>query len=127
MYFNIGPLGEYLDNRMGGNLNPTFGQAVGGYPGVNGFGGYPNYGNSFGAANNRLEKKCDVDLNGDGFIGGEGLGSKLEKITHVDLNGDGIIGRLPGNIPVNNNFPPSNYGCDNNYIPPANSYGSDSY
>ncbi|CAM4893482.1 unnamed protein product, partial [Rotaria socialis] len=42
------PLGEYLDNRMGGNLNPTFGQAVGGYPGVNGFGGYPNYGNSFG-------------------------------------------------------------------------------
>ncbi|CAF3750670.1 unnamed protein product [Rotaria socialis] len=42
------PLGEYLDNRMGGNPNPTFGQTVGGYPGVNGFGGYPNYGNSFG-------------------------------------------------------------------------------
>ncbi|CAF1080521.1 unnamed protein product [Rotaria magnacalcarata] len=41
-------MGEYLDNRMGGNPNPTFGQAVGGYPGVNGFGGYPNYGNSFG-------------------------------------------------------------------------------
>ncbi|CAM4987001.1 unnamed protein product [Rotaria socialis] len=119
MYFNIGPLGEYLDNRMGGNLNPTFGQAVGGYPGVNGFGGYPNYGNSFVAsykkkvtkkekepsvnmcaANNRLEKKCDVDLNGDGFIGGEGLGSKLEKITHVDLNGDGIIGRLPAMVPI---------------------------
>lgn len=33
---------------MGGNPNPTFGQVVGGYPGVGGFGGYPQYGNAFG-------------------------------------------------------------------------------
>ncbi|CAF2117996.1 unnamed protein product [Rotaria magnacalcarata] len=78
-------------------------------------------------SNNRQEKKYGVDLNGDGFIGGEGLESKLEKITHVDFNSDGIIGRLPDTIPVNNNFPPSSYGCDNNNIPPANNYGSDSY
>jgi len=33
---------------MGGNPNPTFGQVVGGLPGVGGYQGYPNYGNSFG-------------------------------------------------------------------------------
>ena len=44
---NIGALGEYLDNRMGGNPNPTYGQIVGGYPGVNTFGGNPG-GNGYG-------------------------------------------------------------------------------
>jgi hypothetical protein len=71
--FNLGPLGEALDNYIGGNPNPTYGQVVGGLPGVGGYpgmggfpgvggypgmgrfpgagggyGGYPRYGNSFG-------------------------------------------------------------------------------
>ncbi|CAF4200096.1 unnamed protein product [Rotaria sp. Silwood2] len=40
-----GPMGEYLDNRMGGNPNPTWGQVYGGYPGVGGYGG--GYGYSY--------------------------------------------------------------------------------
>jgi hypothetical protein len=36
-----GPLGEQLDNMMGGNPNPTFGQVVGGAPGVGGLPQYP--------------------------------------------------------------------------------------
>ncbi|CAF0766212.1 unnamed protein product [Rotaria sordida] len=39
-------LGEYLDNRMGGNPNPTWGQVYGGYPGVGGYGS--GYGYSYG-------------------------------------------------------------------------------
>ncbi|CAF2880457.1 unnamed protein product [Rotaria sp. Silwood2] len=39
------PMGEYLDNRMGGNPNPTWGQVYGGYPGVGGYGG--GYGYSY--------------------------------------------------------------------------------
>ncbi|CAF2807996.1 unnamed protein product [Rotaria sp. Silwood2] len=39
-------MGEYLDNRMGGNPNPTWGQAYGGYPGVGGYGA--GYGYSYG-------------------------------------------------------------------------------
>ncbi|CAF1403171.1 unnamed protein product [Rotaria sordida] len=38
--------GEYLDNRYGGNSNPTYGQIYGGYPGVGGYGG--GYGYSSG-------------------------------------------------------------------------------
>ncbi len=34
-------MGEQLDNMMGGNPNPTYGQVIGGAPGV---GGYPNQG-----------------------------------------------------------------------------------
>ncbi|CAF1451368.1 unnamed protein product [Rotaria sordida] len=34
------PLGEYIDNVVGGNPNPTYGQIVGDYPGVGGFGGH---------------------------------------------------------------------------------------
>ncbi len=30
-YFNLGPLGMQLDNYLGGNPNPTFGQVYGGY------------------------------------------------------------------------------------------------
>ncbi|CAF1179653.1 unnamed protein product [Rotaria sp. Silwood1] len=39
------PLGTYLDNVMGGNPNPTYGQMVGGYPRVGGYfvGYYPGY------------------------------------------------------------------------------------
>ncbi|CAF3335343.1 unnamed protein product [Rotaria sp. Silwood2] len=40
--------GEYLDNRMGGNPNPTYGQMYGGYPGVGGYGGYGGYGGGYG-------------------------------------------------------------------------------
>ncbi|UJR11245.1 hypothetical protein I4U23_015427 [Adineta vaga] len=38
-------LGERLDNYLGGNPNPTFGQVYGGAPGV---GGYNNYGSGYG-------------------------------------------------------------------------------
>jgi len=37
----LGPIGQILDNMMGGNPNPTLGQIYGGAPGV---GGYPQYG-----------------------------------------------------------------------------------
>ncbi|CAF3343842.1 unnamed protein product [Rotaria sp. Silwood1] len=41
--------GEYLDNRFGGNPNPTYGQMYGGYPGVGGYGGYGGgYGYGYG-------------------------------------------------------------------------------
>ncbi|CAF1201735.1 unnamed protein product [Adineta ricciae] len=36
-------LGERLDNFMGGNPNPTFGQVYGGEFGVNGYGGGYGY------------------------------------------------------------------------------------
>ncbi|CAF1324685.1 unnamed protein product [Rotaria sordida] len=44
---------------------------------------------------NRLERELGIDLNGDGYIGGEGFLSKLEKATHIDFNRDNIIGRPP--------------------------------
>lgn len=49
----LGPMGERLDNMLGGNPNPTYGQAYGGAPGVGGFnnmgGGYGNpYGGAYG-------------------------------------------------------------------------------
>ena len=44
--FNLGNLGERLDNYMGGNPNPTFGQIYGGAPGVGGYGS--GYGYSYG-------------------------------------------------------------------------------
>ncbi|CAF5034057.1 unnamed protein product, partial [Rotaria sp. Silwood1] len=45
------PLGEYYDNMMGGNPNPTWGQVTGGYPGVGGtfgIGGFEGIGGSGG-------------------------------------------------------------------------------
>ncbi|CAF1194364.1 unnamed protein product [Adineta steineri] len=36
-------MGERLDNFMGGNTNPTFGQVYGGERGVNGYGGGYGY------------------------------------------------------------------------------------
>ena len=44
---------------------------------------------------NRLERNLGLDLNGDGYIGGEGFLSRLERATHIDFNGDNIIGRRP--------------------------------
>jgi hypothetical protein len=44
--FNLGAFGERLDNFMGGNPNPTFGQVYGGAPGVGGYGS--GYGYSYG-------------------------------------------------------------------------------
>lgn len=41
---------------------------------------------------NKLENKIGFDINGDGRIGGPGIGAKIEQKTHVDLNGDGVIG-----------------------------------
>jgi len=40
----LGPVGEMLDNMMGGNPNPTLGQVYGGAPGVGGYPQYPQYG-----------------------------------------------------------------------------------
>ena len=62
---------------------------------------------------NGFERHVGLDLNGDGYIGGEGtfdlfvndslflfslcIGflSRLERKTHIDFNGDNIIGRRP--------------------------------
>ncbi|CAF0989539.1 unnamed protein product [Adineta steineri] len=44
------PMGEQLDNMMGGNPNPTIGQYVGGAPGVGGtpqYGSTPQYGGQY--------------------------------------------------------------------------------
>jgi len=41
----------------------------------------------------RLERRLGMDLNGDGYIGGQGILSRLERATHMDLNGDHRIGR----------------------------------
>ncbi|CAF4727769.1 unnamed protein product, partial [Rotaria sp. Silwood2] len=49
-------MGEYLDNMIGGNPNPTWGQVTGGYPGVGGtfgvggfegVGSYGGYGSGY--------------------------------------------------------------------------------
>ncbi|UJR33897.1 hypothetical protein I4U23_021316 [Adineta vaga] len=44
---------------------------------------------------NMLERRYGIDLNGDGYIGGEGYLSRLERATGRDINGDGILGRAP--------------------------------
>jgi hypothetical protein len=44
---------------------------------------------------NGVERQLGVDLNGDGYIGGEGFLSRLERATHIDFNGDNVIGRAP--------------------------------
>ncbi|CAF1268160.1 unnamed protein product [Adineta steineri] len=45
--------------------------------------------------NNRIERSLGMDLNGDGYVGGQGFMSRIEKATHIDFNGDNIIGRQP--------------------------------
>ncbi|CAF1194642.1 unnamed protein product [Rotaria sordida] len=42
-------LGEYVDNVVGGNPNPTYGQIVGGYPGVGGYGSHGHGGHGHGS------------------------------------------------------------------------------
>ncbi|CAF1389784.1 unnamed protein product [Rotaria sordida] len=42
---------------------------------------------------NSLERNLGIDLNGDGYIGGQGFWSSLERATGIDFNGDGLIGR----------------------------------
>ncbi|CAF1334507.1 unnamed protein product [Adineta ricciae] len=44
---------------------------------------------------NRFERNVGIDLNNDGYIGGQGFTSRLERATHIDFNGDNIIGRRP--------------------------------
>ncbi len=41
--FSSGVVGERLDNYLGGNPNPTYGQIYGGTPGVGGYGGGYGY------------------------------------------------------------------------------------
>ena len=48
---------------------------------------------------NNLERRYGMDMNGDGYIGGEGYLSMLERITRRDINGDGILGRRPDVMP----------------------------
>ncbi|CAF5185139.1 unnamed protein product, partial [Rotaria magnacalcarata] len=79
---------------------------------------------------NRLERNLGFDLNGDGYIGGEGFVSKLERFTHIDFNHDNIIGRLPD---VYSSYP-SMYGTGNGGYPsmgyggyPSTSYGGYGY
>ena len=39
----LGPIGQILDNMMGGNPNPTLGQIYGGAAGIGDFPPYPAY------------------------------------------------------------------------------------
>ncbi|CAF4287485.1 unnamed protein product, partial [Adineta steineri] len=48
---------------------------------------------------NNLERHYGVDINGDGFIGGESYISQLERATGRDIDGDGMIGSRPQVIP----------------------------
>jgi len=68
---------------------------------------------------NRIERQVGMDLNGDGYIGGEGFLSRLERATHIDFNGDNIIGRRPD---VFYGYP-SMYGYRNMIPPIPYSYG----
>ncbi|CAF0943460.1 unnamed protein product [Adineta ricciae] len=44
---------------------------------------------------NRFERGLGMDLNGDGYIGGQGFLSRMERATHIDFNRDNVIGRQP--------------------------------
>ena len=79
---------------------------------------------------NGIERRVGIDLNNDGYIGGEGntfhrisssqilfsfsgFMSKLERVTHIDFNRDNIIGR-PYDVP---------YYAPTILHPPATYYG----
>ncbi|CAF1569863.1 unnamed protein product, partial [Adineta steineri] len=47
----------------------------------------------------RAEKQTGLDLNDDGYVGGQGIEGKIEGATHIDLNRDNIIGRPLDRIP----------------------------
>ncbi|UJR14022.1 hypothetical protein I4U23_001021 [Adineta vaga] len=67
---------------------------------------------------NRVERSIGIDLNNDGYIGGEGMMSRLERATHIDFNGDNIIGRRPD---VLYGYP-SMYGYGSGILPMAQPY-----
>ncbi|UJR14023.1 hypothetical protein I4U23_001022 [Adineta vaga] len=78
---------------------------------------------------NGLERRVGIDLNNDGYIGGEGFLSKLERKTHIDFNGDNIIGRpydipyyAPSMMHYGGGYPSMSYG---GY--PSTSYGGFTY
>lgn len=56
-------------------------------------------------------------MNGDGYVGGEGIGGRIERATHIDFNGDNMIGRpldtFPGGFApqgFGGGFPPQGFG-----------------
>lgn len=76
---------------------------------------------------NGMERRTGFDLNGDGYIGGEGefyhrslslliillcLGflGRLERATHIDFNGDNMIGRRPDVYYGGGGYPSMGYG-----------------
>ncbi|CAF4237531.1 unnamed protein product [Rotaria sp. Silwood2] len=70
---------------------------------------------------NRLERNVGMDLNGDGYIGGQGFLSRLERATHIDFNRDNIIGRPPD---VMYGYPRMyGYGVSHTYNPYGYGYG----
>ncbi|CAF0972298.1 unnamed protein product [Adineta ricciae] len=42
---------------------------------------------------NGMERRYGFDLNGDGYIGGEGFMGRMERWTGIDINRDGILGQ----------------------------------
>ncbi|CAF0922937.1 unnamed protein product [Adineta ricciae] len=80
---------------------------------------------------NALERKYGIDLNGDGFIGGEGYLSQLERATGRDFNGDGVLGRRPDVVPgypAASGYPSMVYGptgqvyATNGFVAPNHSF-----
>ncbi|CAF3306607.1 unnamed protein product [Rotaria socialis] len=73
---------------------------------------------------NNLERRLGMDLNGDGYIGGQGYLSMLERTTGVDINGDGILGRRPDVVPGY----PAVYGYPSMvYTPQGRIYATNNY
>ncbi|CAF0777774.1 unnamed protein product [Rotaria sp. Silwood1] len=48
---------------------------------------------------NALEHRLGMDLNGDGYIGGQGYLAMMERMMGLDINGDGYLGRRPDVVP----------------------------
>ncbi|UJR18728.1 hypothetical protein I4U23_005635 [Adineta vaga] len=57
---------------------------------------------------NILERRYGVDLNGDGYIGGQGYLNRLGMATGHDINGDGYIGRFSSNSNPSHYSTPAN-------------------
>ncbi|CAF0983731.1 unnamed protein product [Adineta steineri] len=79
--------------------------------------------------NNRIERSLGMDLNGDGYIGGQGFMSRMERATHIDFNGDNMIGRRPDLMYGGYGYPSPyqnfGYGGYSGYNP--YSYGTNAY
>ncbi|CAF1349366.1 unnamed protein product [Adineta steineri] len=85
---------------------------------------------------NTLERRLGMDLNGDGYIGGEGYLAQLERATGRDINGDGILGRRPDVVPgfpAVHGHPSMVYGqsgqiyATNNFVAPRTQTGYSPY